>query len=99
MVSSEDVLEALKSVDDPELDWNIVDLGLVYRAEEVENAIEVDFTLTYPGCPAEVYIREEIEGCLSRLFGLETRVKTVWSPMWGPEKMSEAARVSLGYPI
>ncbi len=99
MVSSEDVLEALKVVEDPELDWNIVDLGLVYRAEEVGNAIEVDFTLTYPGCPAETYIREEIESCLTRLFGLEPKVKTVWSPLWGPEKMSEAARVSLGYPI
>ena len=51
MVSSKDVLEALKVVEDPELDWNIVDLGLVYRAEEVGNAIEVDFTLTYPGVP------------------------------------------------
>lgn len=99
MVPSDEVLEVLKSVDDPELDWNIVDLGLVYRAEEVEGAIEVDFTLTYPGCPAEGYLREEIASCIKRVFGLETRIQTVWSPLWGPERMSEAAKVTLGYPI
>ncbi len=99
VVSSEEVLEALKAVEDPELDWNIVDLGLVYRAEPVQDAIEVDFTLTYPGCPAETYIREEIESCVKRMFGLEARTRTVWSPLWGPELMSEAARVSLGFPI
>jgi metal-sulfur cluster biosynthetic enzyme len=99
MVSNEEILDALRDVDDPELDWNIVDLGLVYRAESVDGGIEVDFTLTYPGCPAEAYIRGEIASCLKRFFGVESRIRTVWSPLWGPERMSEGARVSLGYPI
>ena len=99
MVPSEQVLEVLRSVDDPELDWNIVDLGLVYRVELVGEGIEVDFTLTYPGCPAETYLREEIVSSIQRVFGLEPVVRTVWSPMWGPERMSEAAKVTLGYPI
>jgi metal-sulfur cluster biosynthetic enzyme len=99
MLTKDEILEALKGVDDPELAWNIVDLGLVYRAEQVEGAIEVDFTLTYPGCPAEAYIASEISACLRRFFGLEAKTRTVWSPLWGPELMSEEARVSLGYPI
>jgi metal-sulfur cluster biosynthetic enzyme len=99
VASRDEILEALKTVDDPELDWNIVDLGLVYRVEEVEGLIEVDFTLTYPGCPAEGYLREEISSCLKHFFGMESKIQTVWSPLWGPELMSEAARVSLGYPI
>ena len=98
-MSKDEVLAALGTVDDPELNWNIVDLGLVYRAEPVADGIEVDFTLTYPGCPAESYIREEIDSCLRRVFGVEAKIRTVWSPLWGPERMSEAAKVTLGYPI
>ena len=99
MLSNEEILEALKTVDDPELNWNIVDLGLVYRVEATEGIIEVDYSLTYPGCPAGDYIRDEIVFCLRRFFGLEAKVQTVWSPLWGPERMSESAKVSLGYPI
>ncbi len=97
--SKESALSALRGVFDPELDWNIVDLGLVYRIESREGRIEVDFTLTYPGCPAEAYLREEITAALKATFATEPKVEVVWSPLWGPERMSEEARVSLGYPI
>ncbi len=100
MAASNKFLDALRGVDDPEIGINIVDLGLVYRAEQVEDAIEVDFTLTYPGCPAEKRIRQEIVAVLQDTFGVpEIRAKTVWTPVWGPERMSEEARVALGYPI
>jgi len=98
-LTREHVLEVLRTVDDPELDWNIVDLGLVYRVDLNEDGVEVDFTLTYPGCPADAYIREEIAGSIQEAFGVEPKIKLVWKPMWGPERMSEEARVSLGYPI
>ncbi len=100
MVSREEVLEVLKNVEDPELAFNIVDLGLVYRVDVKEDAIEVDFTLTYPGCPAEDIIREDIEPPASRRVRAgDVKTTTVWSPLWGPERMSEEARVTLGYPI
>jgi metal-sulfur cluster biosynthetic enzyme len=98
-LTQENVLQVLRGVDDPELDWNIVDLGLVYRVELQGGLIEVDFSLTYPGCPADAYIREEITESIRRAFTVEPIVKLVWKPLWGPERMSEEARVSLGYPI
>jgi metal-sulfur cluster biosynthetic enzyme len=100
MVSREEVMDVLKNVEDPELAFSIVDLGLVYRVDINETAIEVDFTLTYPGCPAEDIIRKDIIETLRDAFGLvDVTATTVWSPMWGPERMSEEARVALGYPI
>jgi metal-sulfur cluster biosynthetic enzyme len=97
--SREQVLDVLRSVNDPELDVNIVDLGLVYRVEPGEAGVEVDFTLTYPGCPADAYIREEIKQSIQRILGVEPTITLVWKPLWGPERMSEELRVSLGYPI
>jgi metal-sulfur cluster biosynthetic enzyme len=100
VVSKEEVLEALRNVEDPELAMSIVDLGLVYRVDTRDNAIEVDFTLTYPGCPAEDIIRRDMTETLRDAFGLvDVVATTVWSPAWGPERMSEEARVVLGYPI
>ncbi len=99
MVSRDAVLMVLKNVEDPEIQMNIVDLGLVYRVDTREDAIEVDFTLTYPGCPAEEMIRRDITETLRDAFGVEIKATTVWSPMWGPERMSEEARLALGYPI
>ena len=100
MVSRDEVMDVLKNVEDPELAFSIVDLGLVYRVDIKETAIEVDFTLTYPGCPAEDIIRKDIIETLRDAFGLvDVTAITVWSPMWGPERMSEEARISLGYPI
>lgn len=100
MVSREEVMEVLKNVEDPELAFSIVDLGLVYRIDVKESAIEIDFTLTYPGCPAEEIIRHDIIETLRDAFGLvDVSANIVWSPLWGPERMSEEARVALGYPI
>jgi metal-sulfur cluster biosynthetic enzyme len=99
MISRDAVFMVLKNVEDPEIMMNIVDLGLVYRVDAREDAIEVDFTLTYPGCPAEEMIRNDIVETLRDAFGLEVKATIVWSPMWGPERMSEEARLALGYPI
>ena len=98
--SQEQILEALKNVEDPELGLSIVDLGLVYLAESKEESIEVGFTLTYPGCPAEEIIRRDIIETLRDAFGVPTvEAAVVWTPLWGPERMTEEARVALGYPI
>jgi len=99
-LSSEQLLEELRVVLDPELGINIVDLGLVYRAEATAERVEVDFTLTYPGCPIGPELQGEIEQVLKDVTGTEeVRVNLVWEPLWGPERMTEEARLSLGYPI
>jgi metal-sulfur cluster biosynthetic enzyme len=100
MISNTELLEELRVVLDPELGINIVDLGLVYRAEAADNRVEVDFTLTYPGCPIGPELKGEIEQVLKDVTGIEDVEATlVWDPLWGPERMTEEARLSLGYPI
>jgi len=100
VISTEQLLEELRVVLDPELGINIVDLGLVYRAESGDDRVEVDFTLTYPGCPIGPELKGEIEQVLKDVTGIESVEATlVWEPLWGPERMTEEARLSLGYPI
>ncbi len=93
-----DVLEALKGVADPEIGVNIVDLGLVYRAEHGPEGIEVALTLSTPSCPLSEMIVEEVREALhARFAGAPTiKVELVWDPPWTPERMSEAARRLLG---
>jgi len=100
MIGADELLEELRVVLDPELGINIVDLGLVYRAEASGERVEVDFTLTYPGCPIGPELKEEIEQVLKDVTGSEdVEARLVWEPRWGPERMTEEARLSLGYPI
>jgi metal-sulfur cluster biosynthetic enzyme len=94
------VLEALKDVLDPELGMNIVDLGLVYRVEVGDEKVEIDFTLTYPGCPAGEHIQDDMKMTVQASTGVENvEINLVWDPPWRPDFMTEEARVSLGYPI
>jgi len=95
-----DIFEILKTVIDPEMGVNIVDLGLVYTVKIKDNSVSVDFTLTYPGCPMEEYIRSDIERTIRRETPYkEILTSVVWFPRWTPELMSEEARFSLGFPI
>ena len=99
-MNSEQLLDELRVVLDPELGVNIVDLGLVYRAEASSQRVEVDFTLTYPGCPIGPQMKSEIEQVIKDVTGIaEVEARLVWEPLWGPERMTEEARLSLGYPI
>jgi metal-sulfur cluster biosynthetic enzyme len=100
MIDRSEVIEVLRKVLDPELDLNIIDLGLVYRIDVKNTSVEIDFTLTYPGCPLGEVIQHDIVDAIHEKFGLMDVVATlVWIPMWGPERMSEEARVAMGYPI
>jgi len=100
VISTDQLLEELRVVLDPELGVNIVDLGLVYRAEAGDSRVEVDFTLTYPGCPIGPEMKGEIEQVIKDVTGIEdVEARLVWEPLWGPERMTEEARLSLGYPI
>lgn len=100
MSTRSEVLEALKNVEDPELDMNIVDLGLVYGVdvnEEKEQA-HINLTLTSPGCPLGPVIIRDIKTKVQALGDiLEVDVDLVWSPLWHPTMMSDFAKDELGY--
>jgi len=89
----------LRSVIDPELGVNIVDLGLVYRVGiEVDGLVDVEMTLTTPGCPLGGFLDDQIRACLAQLPQVrEVRVELVWEPPWDPEAMSPAAKQQLGW--
>ncbi|MFZ0285153.1 MAG: metal-sulfur cluster assembly factor [Terriglobales bacterium] len=105
-VTEADVLGALKQCYDPEIPVNIVDLGLIYgvRFEPVAPAqngeqqdVTIDMTLTSPGCPAHVTIGEQVKSRLEQLPGIRNAsVNVVWTPPWGPERLSPEARKQLG---
>ncbi|MBX5468002.1 MAG: metal-sulfur cluster assembly factor [Firmicutes bacterium] len=97
-VTEEAVLEALRDVIDPELGYNIVDLGLVYGVTVEGSTVEVVMTMTTPGCPATEYIREGAVERLSALDGVEAvNVEVVWSPPWDPSMMSDEAKAYFGF--
>jgi len=96
-ITREDVLEALKSVIDPEIGLNIVDLGLVYDIQISDNFIFITMTLTTPGCPMHGSIVDWVKRILSMSFpDKNIEVELVWEPMWTPDKMSEEAKKQLG---
>ena len=94
------MLEILKTVEDPELGFSVVDLGLVYRVEHTAGGIEVDFTLTSPGCPMGEQLQTDIELALKKATGVAmVRSELVWSPPWTEEKASDEIKLEFGYPI
>jgi metal-sulfur cluster biosynthetic enzyme len=91
------VTEALRTVDDPELGINIVDLGLVYDVWIEDGKVHVTFTLTTMGCPIGPMIEEQIQQVLSPIEGVtEVEAEMTLAPPWTPEKMSEEAKAALG---
>ena len=98
--SEQELLDILRTVEDPEMGFSIVALGLVYRAEQVGDGIEVDFTLTSPGCPVGEDIRTDIVLTLKKATGVSmVRANLVWTPRWTEEDASDEVRLEMGYPI
>ncbi|MFN8233356.1 MAG: metal-sulfur cluster assembly factor [Actinomycetota bacterium] len=97
-VEREQVLEALRSVYDPELGINIVDLGLVYEVEVSDlGDVDVTYTLTTMGCPLGPLIEDQMRQILAAVPGVgEVRPEMVLRPAWSPEMMSEEAKAALG---
>ncbi|MBB6446114.1 metal-sulfur cluster assembly factor [Bacillus benzoevorans] len=94
----EKVLEALKDVYDPELNINVVDLGLVYNIDfPEEGAVSVTMTLTTPGCPLHDSIVSGVKTRLEEVEGIQNAdVHLVWEPAWSPENMTQDGRAQLG---
>lgn len=94
----EQVVEAVKTVYDPEIPVNIYELGLIYKVEVNEaRDVQIEMTLTSPNCPAAQSMPSEVEQKARSIDGVgEVTVDVVWDPPWSPEHMSEAARLELG---
>jgi metal-sulfur cluster biosynthetic enzyme len=96
-LSLEQVKLALRKVKDPDLNLNIVDLGLVYDVRLIGKDVEVDMSLTSPGCPSGPEIMGEAERILKGLAGIGTvTINLVWTPFWSPERIEPRVRAYMG---
>jgi metal-sulfur cluster biosynthetic enzyme len=95
----EALLDALRTVDDPEAGLNIVELGLVYGVEAAAPRATVRMTMTSPACPLGDYLSDSVRNALLTRFPelTEVVVEIVWEPPWTPERMSESARTHFGW--
>ena len=97
MPEQDAILEALRTVKDPELNVNVVDLGLVYTIQSRGPEVDVEMTLTTPACPAGPEILRNAVAALEGIEGVEkANVKLVMNPPWSQDRMTDAARDELG---
>lgn len=90
--------ECLKDVIDPELGYNIVDLGLVYDIGIEDSTVHITMTLTTPGCPASDMIQDGVRRRLLEEQDVGTvDINLVWEPPWSPQAMSPAAKAYFGF--
>src|ERR1051325_1558469 len=98
VVSEDQVKLALRRVKDPDLQLNIMDLGLVYNIAVDGSTVKIDMTLTSPACPSGPELMTNAEKEVMSLPGVEkVEVNLVWMPFWTPEKMEPRARASVGF--
>lgn len=92
------IVEALRSVFDPEIPVNIYDLGLIYRIEwKGEQAIEIDMTLTAPGCPVAGQLLKMVEDAVLQVQGVESvDVRLTFDPPWESSRMTDDVKLELG---
>lgn len=98
VLSADTVRQALRQVKDPELDMNIVDLGLVYDVEVDGGMVRINMTLTSPGCPAGPMITNDIYKAVRALEGVsDVDIDIVWEPYWTPERIDPKIRAMMGF--
>jgi metal-sulfur cluster biosynthetic enzyme len=98
MPTQEEVVDALRQVEDPELGMDIVELGLFYEAEIEGPKVKVTYTLTSMGCPVGPMIEEDISRVVRGVPGVEdVQAELTFDPPWTPERMSEDAKFILGF--
>ncbi len=99
-VTEEKVRDKLKDVMDPELDINIVDLGLIYEVDVSEDEVYILMTLTTPGCPLHGIFDEMVRREVGKIEGLseaDIEVELTFEPRWNPDMVSEEGRGKLGH--
>jgi len=95
--TSDQVKLALRKVKDPELNLNIVDLGLVYEIMVDGSDVQIDMTLTSPGCPAGPQIMNDVERAVKAMPGVgNLTVNLVWQPFWSPDRIEPRVRNYMG---
>ncbi|HEX9610702.1 MAG TPA: metal-sulfur cluster assembly factor [Gemmatimonadales bacterium] len=98
VLTTDAVRQVLRGVKDPELDLNIVDLGLVYDVELEDGAVRIKMTLTSPGCPAGPMITSDVYRNVRALEGVkDVDVEIVWEPYWTPERIEPKVRAMMGF--
>jgi FeS assembly SUF system protein len=95
----ERIEEVLRTVYDPEIPVNIYEMGLIYKLEVDDNGVvDVDMTLTAPNCPVAGTLPAEVETKIRAVDGVsDVNLDVVWDPPWDPSRMSEAAKLELGF--
>ena len=95
----EQIVEACRTVHDPEIPVNIYDLGLIYTIEVNDDGIvDVTMTLTAPGCPVAGEMPGWVQDVVEAVPGVQVaNVELVWEPLWGMDMMSDEARLELGF--
>jgi metal-sulfur cluster biosynthetic enzyme len=97
MPTREEVYEALRQVEDPELGMDIVELGLLYDVQVYDKTVKVTHSLTSMGCPAGPMIQEDINRVAREVPGVEdVDIELTWDPPWTPDRMSDDAKFILG---
>ena len=95
--TTEAIYESLKTVYDPEIPVNVVDLGLVYDVQVNKGDVYVQMTLTFPGCGMGPFIAQQAEWAIQDVEGVEdVEIELVFDPPWSPDLISEEARSQLG---
>lgn len=90
-------MDKLKEVMDPETKLSIVDMGFIYDVDAENQKVDIEMTLTTPGCPLHKRFVNEVKDKVSEIEGVEeVNVDLVFEPPWSPEKMSEKAKEELG---
>lgn len=95
------IIEKLCTVYDPEIPVNVWDLGLIYNIEFPKpSEVIIEMTLTAPGCPIADEIVQQVHDVVMEIEGIKSvTVNLVFEPAWGPDRMSEVAKLELGYDI
>ena len=95
---SDGVMEALRTVYDPEIPVNIFELGLIYKIDVDDgNGVHIDMTLTSPMCPVAETLPDEVKAKVEAVDGVTSaEVDVVWDPPWNPSMMTEEAQLELG---
>ncbi len=92
------IINELKTVYDPEIPVNVYDLGLIYNLKEKDGVLEVEMTLTAPGCPIADQILDEVTMKLQSVPGIrQVNINLVFEPEWNQDMMSEEAKMDLGF--
>ena len=96
--TKEQVIDALRVVEDPELGMDIVELGLLYDVEVEDSKVKATYSLTSIGCPVGPMIEQQIKETIEGMEGVaEAETELTWDPPWSPERMSEDAKFILGF--